>query len=196
VVRTPPANGTLVHAGSSFTYVPNTGFGGVDTFTAAAGDGLLSTPFTVTVAVTVAAPLAAPAPEPTVESAGAVQPAAATAPAARTLATASAPAIPLLAGSATMARGTVSIRLRCPTSDTACTGSARLSATLRGRLRSLGTRAVTLAAGESASIRVSIPPATSAALRGLAGRTIPLRVVVMDDTPRRVLAVTRLRVSR
>jgi hypothetical protein len=193
VVRTAPAGGTLTHDGSTFTYLPDAGFAGVDTFTVAAGDGLRSTEFRVS--VTVAAPVAA-APAPAVEPPAAAAPAAPSAEALQAPPPAAAMGLATMVGRATMAGGAISIALRCTGPAVACRGSARLSATLRGRARALGTRALALAAATRASIRVRIPQRARAALGGLAGRTIALRVVLASDAGGRVVTVTPLHVPR
>lgn len=62
VLQTPPGNGTLdLHPDGTFSYAPNAGFVGVDTFTYHASDGVqFSSPTTVTISVRHRAPSAAP----------------------------------------------------------------------------------------------------------------------------------------
>jgi VCBS repeat-containing protein len=49
---TPGQGSVLLNADGSFTYTPNAGAAGTDTFTYEASDGVLSSPATVTITIT------------------------------------------------------------------------------------------------------------------------------------------------
>jgi hypothetical protein len=188
-VATPPVAGTLSQVGSVFGYLPNAGFAGAETILVAASDGIASTPFTVTVSVAPApaAPLAL-AVEAAPAAAPPVVPAVASSSAASHLA--------LSGGLATMAKGVVSLRLRCVGDALGCTGRASLSATLHGRQRALGSRAIVVRSRAAQTFRVSVTETGRKALRAFAGRTIALRVIVTSEARGGTPSIIALRVPR
>ncbi|MEO9176752.1 MAG: Ig-like domain-containing protein [Gaiellales bacterium] len=183
VVSAPPVNGTLAHAGSLFTYAPNAGFAGTDTFAVAVHDGVDVTAFTVTVSVSapvadpvVTPPVAELVADPLVADPLVVLPAVAPPPAA-----AAPPALPRLRGRLSYARGVASIPLACDGVGASCVATVRLSATVRGVRRMLGTRTVSLGAGTSRTFRLSLRSSGRKALRAVAGTTVSLRVGLTTD---------------
>jgi hypothetical protein len=190
-VSTAPIAGALTQSGSVFTYLPATGFAGIDSFVVSVGDGVDTTPVSVTLAVSapVAAPVVPALPAPLAAVAPALQPPLALPPA-TTVRAAS------VEGSASIGTRAITIRLGCPAAAASCSGRVRLSAVLAGSRRSLGTRPVTLAAGIRATFRVSLPQAARAALRRRAGSTVALTVRLSTTGAPTVSRVVRVRVPR
>jgi hypothetical protein len=105
-----------------------------------------------------------------------------------------------LNGAVTATSSTVSLGLRCASGTAACSGTVSLSASLGGKPYSLGTQALTLAAGKTGKFTITIPTATRSALRAYAGRTISLTVgftvTRSDGSQQTTTTTTQLAVPR
>jgi hypothetical protein len=196
VVTAAPASGTLTHAGSVFTYTPNAGFAGTDTFSVAAHDGVDVTPFTITVAVSAPAaePVVAPPVAELIADPLVVVPA--VAPPVAVAAVVPAPAVTRLHGRLSYARGVASIPLLCDGLSSSCAATVRLSATLHGAQRVLGARTVSLAPGASRTFRLLLATSGRKALRAAAGTTVALRVGLTTNGARATATTVRLRITR
>jgi hypothetical protein len=85
-------------------------------------------------------------------------------------------------GTVTATARTVSVGLRCAAGTAICRGTVKLSATLSGSSYSLGSLAVALNPGTTATYAIAIPSSTMTALRAYAGRTISMTVAFVTTS--------------
>jgi hypothetical protein len=105
-----------------------------------------------------------------------------------------------VSGPVTATTRTVSLGLICAAGTATCRGTVNLSATLSGRVYSLGTQAVALGPGTAATYAIAIPSATRTALRPYAGKTISVTVAFAttstDGTPHTATTTVQVAVPR
>ena len=85
-------------------------------------------------------------------------------------------------GTVTATSRTISLGLRCAAGPATCRGTVNLSATLSGRVYSLGGQSVALSPGTTGTYGIAIPSATMTALRAYAGRTISVTVAFVTTS--------------
>jgi hypothetical protein len=178
-----PQNGTIYQSGSIFSYIPNAGFVGTDTFTVLADDGAMQTPITITAHVAAATPAGVPVVTPPTIVPPVV------------LVT---PPAPKLSSPVTVKDGKVSLELGCTNQTASCKARVALTMLLGGKTVSLGTKAITIKSGKHGAITISLSGNARKALKPFAGKTITVKVAVKTTNPKtgeKVIVTTALKVK-
>jgi len=167
-----PLNGTIFKAGSSFTYVPNAGFAGVEQFDATVYDGVVETPILISVVVSpsllTTAPIVGPVITPVTQAAS----------------TKPTPPAPTLAGRLVVASGKViTLPVKCVSRSASCKATVGFATKVAGKRVALGSRAVKMKHSTHTTVRVVLSRTARKALHALAGKKIAIDVTITTKNP-------------
>ncbi|HEY1480142.1 MAG TPA: Ig-like domain-containing protein [Gaiellales bacterium] len=182
-----PLNGTIFKAGSTFTYVPNPGYAGVEQFEATVYDGVVETPIPISVVVSPSLQTAAPVAGPSIT------------PVTQAAATKPTPPAPTLAGKLVVASGKIiTLPVKCVSRSASCKATVGFATKVRGKRVALGSRAVTMKHSTRTTVRVVLSRTARKALHAMAGKKITIDVTITTKNPHsgvRTSTVTALKLK-